>query len=178
MNPSVATNRSQCWLLSSPREDGSCCAGTTGVSMRPAATISPPMPTSSVAAFVCGYVLLCVIAFSLSAPSSSPLSKTEACKKSGFLGLSCTGTRCVRKGGKCVVSDPMPAAAAAPSAARADALMRRRSVSNCLEAADIYEAAAIVGGPAGAALKLQAGSALKCACWPRTIATRTQTAII
>jgi hypothetical protein len=41
--------------------------------------------------------------------------------------------------------------------------MRKRSVSSCLAAAEIYEAAAATGGPATAMLQLKAADAINCA---------------
>ena len=67
---------------------------------------------------------------------------------------------CVKQKGKCV---PAAAAPATP-VAKADMLMRKRTIDSCLKAADIYEAnAAQSTGADAAALQLQAADALNCA---------------
>jgi len=67
--------------------------------------------------------------------------------------------------GKCVPRKAPSAAKPAISTARADELMKRRSVSNCLAAADVYEAAAEAAASPSeeAVLRLRTGEAVICA---------------
>jgi hypothetical protein len=58
---------------------------------------------------------------------------------------------------------PEPSTSASIDVSRADSLMRKRSVSSCLAAADIYEAAAAAAGPATAMMQLKAADAINCA---------------
>lgn len=103
------------------------------------------------------YELTPYLPFSLAAP---PLS--IECTK---IGRGCS-TGCKKSGGQCV-----PVSAASADTAKADILMRKRSIESCLAAADIYEAAASVpalGVAASAALKMQAADAINCAMRIRT----------
>ena len=102
--------------------------------------------------------------YSTSAPPPAPV---ITCKKTGPFGMHCS-KGCTRSKGACVPaasSAAQPQAASAPSVAAADALMRKRSVDNCLAAADIYEAASEVGSDvaASAVNKMHAADALNCA---------------
>ena len=79
--------------------------------------------------------------------------------------LRCSTGCTFRVGGGCkrVSQTPKPSTSASIDVSRADSLMRKRSVSSCLAAADIYEAAAATGGPMTAMLQLKAADAINCA---------------
>ena len=95
--------------------------------------------------------------------TSNPMS---TCKKGGFLGLSCSAG-CVKVKGKCIrttsgksASPPAPV----PSTPSGHSLMRRRSVQNCLAAADAFESNALSqDGKAAAEYYLLAADAMNCA---------------
>ncbi|EOD29454.1 hypothetical protein EMIHUDRAFT_233952 [Emiliania huxleyi CCMP1516] len=99
----------------------------------------------------------------------------DTCSRRGFLWRKCSDG-CVRQGSVCVpdrrlyagLRMPMGVTEVSrrPSPARAHDLMKKRSVPNCLAAADIFEAAARAAhadAVAAAELKLMAGNALNCA---------------
>ncbi|KAL3925025.1 MAG: hypothetical protein SGPRY_003753, partial [Prymnesium sp.] len=95
----------------------------------------------------------------------SPLSSAVTeCKWKGF---GCS-KGCVFRG-KCVPrkdkSSPYSQTGRPISTAKADSLMKHRTTSNCLEAADIYESAALSASSSEtqATLRLRAGEALICA---------------
>lgn len=69
----------------------------------------------------------------------------------------------VRGGCKRVSQTPKPSTSASIDVSRADSLVRKRTVSSCLAAADIYEAAAAAAGPAAAMMQLKAADAINCA---------------
>jgi hypothetical protein len=107
-------------------------------------------------------LILAVIAgavfFSGPTPTATPTPSVQC--KWGFLRLRCLGAGCVRSGRKCMAIST----SSAPSTSRADDLMRRRSVPNCLTAADVYEQASeAVSGNEAARLQLKAADALNCA---------------
>jgi len=99
----------------------------------------------------------------------------DTCSRRGFLWRKCSDG-CVRQGSVCVpdrrlyagLRMPMGVTEVSrrPSPARAHDLMKKRTVPNCLAAADIFEAAARAAhadAVAAAELKLMAGNALNCA---------------
>ena len=98
-------------------------------------------------------------------PVDQPVApQPEACRWR-WSALRCSTGCTFRVGGGCkrVSQTPKPSTSASIDVSRADSLMRKRSVSSCLAAADIYEAAAAAGGPSTAMLQLKAADAINCA---------------
>ena len=98
-------------------------------------------------------------------PVDQPVApQPEACRWR-WSALRCSTGCTFRAVGGCkrVSQTPQPSTSASIDVSRADSLMRKRSVSSCLGAADIYEAAAAAGGPATAMLQLKAADAINCA---------------
>ena len=111
------------------------------------------------------FVIAALVARALVYPDASMSTLPPAapvCERTGV--FSCS-KGCVFRG-KCVPRKASSAPVApAISTARADELMKRRSVANCLAAADIYEAAAAAAASPDleAALRLRTGEAVICA---------------
>jgi len=139
---------------------------------RPDAPISAGISNSFSMALATFAALLSVMTFMFmrsppSPPSSPPIMQ---CKWGGFLRLQCKGVYCTRHAGQCVPAGTnipgAPSFFASATAHKADTLIVRghRSVKSCLEAADLYEKAAMSStGASAAELRLKAGDALNCA---------------
>lgn len=116
--------------------------------------------------------LISFLVYSQLLQDNLPAVPTVQCTKAGFLGLGCQGKGCVRRSGQCVPVDTSSSttasSTAAAAASKADSLMRKRTVANCLAAADQYEAAAKAAANGGsvqtiASYQLKAGDAINCA---------------
>ena len=112
-------------------------------------------------------VLAALVARSVYYPAAAVRDPEPTCKRGGFLNLGCS-KGCVKAKGQCVwlappsVAAPSPPAAAGPSG---HSLMKRRTVQNCLAAADAFEAEAeaTTAGKAAAQLQMLAADAINCA---------------